>query len=190
MSENIQERPARRMSCREPDGTASDAAVAPAGVDAEDYYRRYGPMVLRRCRHLLGDEDRARDAMQDVFVNVLRYQERLEDTAPSSLLYRMATNVCLNLLRTARRRPEVPGEWPDDAAAHDADPEVTALSRSILARLFGDPVGNAAAIAVHRYLDGMTLAEVAREVGLSATSVRKRLLHLTQTALQQPSPGR
>jgi RNA polymerase sigma-70 factor (ECF subfamily) len=189
MSQNIQEQPPRRTSGRGQGGGAAGAAPVPAGVDAEDYYRRYGPMVLRRCRHLLGDEERARDAMQDVFVNVLRYQERLDDSAPSSLLYRMATNVCLNLMRTARRRPEVPAEWPDDAVAHQADPEVTALSRSILARLFGGP-GPAAAIAVHRYLDEMTLAEVAREVGLSATSVRKRLLQLTQVASRQPLPER
>ena len=62
-------------------------------VDVEQFYRKYGPMVLRRCRSLLRDEDAALDAMQDVFVQVLRKQEALHDTAPSSLLYRIATNV-------------------------------------------------------------------------------------------------
>jgi RNA polymerase sigma-70 factor (ECF subfamily) len=32
---------------------------------------RYGPMVLRRCRHLLRNEDEALDACQDVFLRVL-----------------------------------------------------------------------------------------------------------------------
>ncbi|HWM85808.1 MAG TPA: sigma factor, partial [Kofleriaceae bacterium] len=54
-------------------------------IDTEEFYRRYGPMVLRRCRQLLHDDERARDAMHDVFVKLLRYQDRLEDTAPSSL---------------------------------------------------------------------------------------------------------
>ena len=35
-------------------------------INIEEYYTRYGPMVLRRCRQLLRDEDRALDAMQDV----------------------------------------------------------------------------------------------------------------------------
>ncbi|HQF56878.1 MAG TPA: hypothetical protein PK208_17320, partial [Fibrobacteria bacterium] len=47
----------------------------PAGVAAqpkdvaleiETLYRQFGPMVLRRCRQLLRDEDWAQDAMQDV----------------------------------------------------------------------------------------------------------------------------
>ncbi|MEO0814068.1 MAG: sigma-70 family RNA polymerase sigma factor, partial [Myxococcota bacterium] len=30
-------------------------------IDVDDYYRRYGPMVLRRCRTLLRNEEDARD---------------------------------------------------------------------------------------------------------------------------------
>ena len=43
------------------------------GVDVEALSRRYGPMVLRRCRRLLGDEDQALDACQDVFLRVLQH---------------------------------------------------------------------------------------------------------------------
>ena len=28
-------------------------------MDVNEYYRRYGPMVLRRCRRLLQDEEQA-----------------------------------------------------------------------------------------------------------------------------------
>ena len=62
-------------------------------------------MVLRRCRQLLQNEDKALDAMQDTFVQVLRHDERLTADAPSSLLYRIATNTCLNILRGEKRRP-------------------------------------------------------------------------------------
>jgi len=71
-------------------------------MNVETLYRTYGPMVLRRCRRLLRDEDRALDAMQDVFVRVLKNQDRLKATYPSSLLYRIATNVCLNHIRDQR----------------------------------------------------------------------------------------
>ena len=40
-------------------------------IDVEAAYRRYGPMVLRRCRQMLRDEQQATDAMQDVFVQLL-----------------------------------------------------------------------------------------------------------------------
>ena len=39
--------------------------------------RRYGPMVLRRCRHLLRNEDEALDACQDVFVRLIEQRRRL-----------------------------------------------------------------------------------------------------------------
>jgi RNA polymerase sigma factor (sigma-70 family) len=147
-------------------------------IDTETYYRRYGPMVLRRCRQLLRDEDRARDAMHDVFVKLIRYQDRLEDAAPSSLLYRIATNVCLNQIRATRRRPEVAGDSLVDQIALGADPERQAANRSILARLFGSEVESTALIAVLHHHDGMTLDEVAREVGMSVSGVRKRLRRL------------
>ena len=128
---------------------------------------------------MLRDEERARDAMHDVFVKVLRYRERLEDSAPSRLLHRMATNVCLNHIRSARRRPEIASDTLlDDQIAPGADPESAASSRGMLIRLFGAETETSAAIAVLRYQDGMSLAEVAREVGLSASGVRKRLLRL------------
>jgi RNA polymerase sigma-70 factor, ECF subfamily len=147
-------------------------------IDTENYYRKYGPMVLRRCRQLLRDEERARDAMHDVFVKLLRYQDRLEDSAPSSLLYRIATNVCLNYIRAARRRPEVAGDSMVEHIAHGASPESAAATRGLLARLFGSEVESTAVIAMLHHHDGMTLDEVAREVGMSVSGVRKRLRRL------------
>ena len=63
-------------------------------------------MVFAHCRSMLGDDGLAEDAMQDVFVQLVRHQGRLHDSAPSSLLLRIATNVCLNRVRTRRRHPE------------------------------------------------------------------------------------
>jgi RNA polymerase sigma-70 factor (ECF subfamily) len=145
-------------------------------IDAESCYRRYGPMVLRRCRHLLGDEDRAIDAMQDVFVQLLVHRERLEDKGLSSLLYRIATNVCLNRLRSRRRRPEDPdAELLNRIASMDVDTDRRADARSVLTRLFKREQESTRTIAVLHLLDGMTLEEVAGEVGLSVSGVRKRL---------------
>ncbi|MEW5815131.1 MAG: RNA polymerase sigma factor [Spirochaetota bacterium] len=79
-------------------------------VNIEELYRKYGPMVLRRCRTLLKNEDKALDAMQDVFVAVLKKKDRLNDRAPSSLLYTIATNICLNIIRSDKRRPQTAHE--------------------------------------------------------------------------------
>ena len=75
-------------------------------MDVEALYERYRPMVIRRCRKLLRDEDEALDVAQDVFVQLLRRKGRLTDDHPSSLLYRIATNLCLNRIRDRRRAPD------------------------------------------------------------------------------------
>jgi len=144
-------------------------------IDVESYYRTYGPMVLRRCRKLLKDEERAVDAMQDTFVQLIRYRQRLENEAPSGLLFRMATNVCLNLIRAKTRRPEDANDELLNRLAGLGEPESLASARHLLRRLFGSERASTRVIATLHLLDGMTLDEVAREVGMSVSGVRKRL---------------
>jgi len=152
----------------------------PVALDVDALYRKYGPMVLRRCRALLADEEQAMDAAQETFVKLLRFQEKLTDRAPSSMLYTVATNVCLNMMRTARRRPQSAGEAPLDRIASADDVESKALDRHILDRIFGKERPSTRTMAVMHYVDGMTLEEVAGHVGLSVSGVRKRLRQLKE----------
>lgn len=55
-------------------------------LNIEEWYKKYGPMVLRRCRFLLKNEEKALDAMQDVFVNLITNSDKINDAYPSSLL--------------------------------------------------------------------------------------------------------
>ena len=150
-------------------------------IDVEQAYRQFGPLVLRRCRRLLRDEGRAMDAMQDVFVEVLRRHDTLEASAPAGLFMRVATNVCLNRLRTVRRRKEDPTDGLLlDIAAAVPDREDQSAARRALDRIFGARTDSTFEIAVLHYVDRMTLEEVAHEVGLSVSGVRKRLRTLRE----------
>jgi RNA polymerase sigma-70 factor (ECF subfamily) len=135
-------------------------------------------MVLRRCRKLLGDDTTARDAMHDVFVQVLTRADQLADHAPSSLLFRIATNTCLNRLRTRRRRPEDGDPELLVQIAEATDPAARSAARAALDALFRDEPADTAVIAVMHLHDDMTLEEVAAEVGMSVSGVRKRLARL------------
>jgi RNA polymerase sigma-70 factor (ECF subfamily) len=158
------------------------AKEQPLAIDVEAFYRRYGPMVLRRCRRLLGDNEKAWDAMQDVFVQVLRYEDRLDASAPSSLLFRIATNVCLNRLRAQSRRREEAGDALAVEIARAADEEPRSMARLVLERLWGRDLDDTstATMALMHWVDGMTHEEVAREVGMSVSGVRKRLRRLRE----------
>jgi RNA polymerase sigma-70 factor (ECF subfamily) len=145
-------------------------------IDIEAFYEQYGPMVLRRCRFLLKNEERAQDAMQETFVKLLTNQDRLTGDYPSSLLFRIATNTCLNIIRGAKRKAEVLGneELLLNIAAFD-ETEFLLSSRSLLDHLFKKEKASTREIMVMLYVDKMTLDEVAREIGLSVSGVRKRV---------------
>ena len=144
-------------------------------LDVESLYRKYGPMVLRRCRSLLRDEEQALDAMQETFVKLIRYRERLTDAAPSSMLYCIATNICLNVMRSSRRRPQTAGDEALERIASTEDVEGRVLDRHFLDAIFRKERASTRTMAVLHYVDGMTLEEVARHTGLSVSGVRKRL---------------
>jgi len=147
-------------------------------IPTETFYRKYGPMVFRRCKQMLGDDDSALDAMHDVFVKVLVREDELDDRAPSSLLFRIATNVCLNRIRAEGRRREAVDDDLVRRIACSDDPERRSGARLSLSRLFGGEKESSQTIAVLHLLDGMTLEEVASEVGMSVSGVRKRLRRL------------
>lgn len=150
------------------------------GIDIEEAYRRYAGMVLRRCAALLRDEDRALDAMQETFANVLRHKSRLNDRGLSSLLFRIATNVCLNMLRHRRRHPEDlhPGDVLDRIAGA-TDPLDGLPTRLWWNRLLARVPINTRTLAVLYLVDGWTLEEIAADSGLSVGGVRKRLAKLS-----------
>jgi RNA polymerase sigma-70 factor (ECF subfamily) len=151
-------------------------------VDIAAWYRRYGPMVLRRCKRLLGDDALAEEAMQDVFANLMASRDRLHGTAPSSLLYQSATNVSLNVIRARKCRPEVrDADLLAQIAVHDGF-EGGVGARDMLARVFGRQKPGTGLIATLHLVDGLTLEEVAHEVGMSVSGVRKRLDELRRSA--------
>jgi RNA polymerase sigma-70 factor (ECF subfamily) len=133
---------------------------------------------MRRCRQLLQNENDALDATQDVFVRLLEHRQRLTMKYPSSLLFRIATNVCLNRIRDRRRHEEVHNEELLYQLADMNEPSTRFEDRSLLDWLFGRQGESTRTIAVLHFVDGMTLEETAKEVGLSVSGVRKRLRKL------------
>jgi RNA polymerase sigma-70 factor (ECF subfamily) len=153
-------------------------------MEIENLYQRYGPMVMRRCRQLLEDENDALDTTQDVFVKLLERGDHLKAVYPSSLLYRIATNLCFNRIRNRQRHRETSNEDPLYRLAEMEEPEAQFEAGSTLARLFGKHQESTRTIAVLHFIDGMTLEETAREVGMSVSGVRKRLRALRSTLVE------
>lgn len=149
-------------------------------VDVAELYREWGPMVFRRILRFY-DPVEAEEVLHEVFVKVLENTDSFRDDAsPSTWLYRIATNHCLNRLRNSRRRREL-------LAEHGADLYPTHLASSqeasfLLAELWKRLPEDLLQIAVYYHVDGMTHAEIARVLGVSRRTVGNRLQELEELA--------
>jgi RNA polymerase sigma-70 factor (ECF subfamily) len=70
--------------------------------------RRYGPRVFRVASRFFRQHERVEEAAQEVFLKAFTELDSYEGRGPlEGWLTRIATNTCLNLVRSARRRPEL-----------------------------------------------------------------------------------
>lgn len=137
----------------------------------EELYGRYSRSVFRRARTLLGDDDAARDATQEVFLRALRAATTPE-FAPNPLawLYRTTTNLCLNRLRDAKRRGELLSHLRPDECDSDASE-----SRVVVQRILEQIPEQLQDVAVYYYVDELTHEEIASLIGVSRRTVGNRL---------------
>ncbi len=156
-----------------------------AGDRAAELYRTYGPAVYRRCLKLLRDREAARDATQEVFVKLVRDIADLDEAAVLPWIYRVATNQCLNALRTRGRHGETALDLEVADAAADAPYPERHLAQTILSR-FDD---GTRAVAVGALVDGMGHEELAGALGISRKTVERRLARFLERARKLVTEG-
>jgi RNA polymerase sigma-70 factor (ECF subfamily) len=152
--------------------------------ELEGLYRKYGHLVERRCRRLLGSQADARDAAHETFA---RAAARLESFRGESeriaWLYRISTNVCLNLIRDRNRRG---ADWVGEVSRSlDAisDGEEAAAERQAALRAFGaidDELTRS--LVIYVYLDEMSQGDAAELVGVSRATANTRLAAFREQA--------
>jgi RNA polymerase sigma-70 factor (ECF subfamily) len=145
--------------------------------EIEDLYRRYGALVRRRARSILGDEHESQDAMQEVFVRVIAAMAEFRgQSQPSTWLYRITTNLCLNRIRDSKRRRDRLTEAAEDgrdplAPSAPPTPEARTTLRAVLQHVPEE----LAQVAVYYYVDDMDQAEIAALLGVSRRTIGYRL---------------
>ena len=149
-------------------------------LSLKELYERYGYLVHRRALYLLGSQDEAWDATQDVFLKAQQGLAQFEERSGIlTWLTRITTYHCLNLLRARRVRrgqgvvdiQDLDREQLPAGSARGDNAERVALVRGLL-ELFD---AETQAMAIHYYVDEMGQEEVARLTGRSVPTVRKRL---------------
>ncbi len=123
--------------------------------------------------------------MQDTFVRILERREKMSVVC-SSLFYTVATNVCLNRIRSdsVRWAPQIENLLDELSDAKSMHHEDKIDANLFLEYIFSDIREDTRCMAVLHYVDGLTLEETAAEMKMSVSGIRKRLAGLRKKALK------
>jgi RNA polymerase sigma-70 factor, ECF subfamily len=141
----------------------------------EIVYHAHAARIYALCRRMIGDDARARDLVQDVFV---RAWERLtsfrEESAFATWLHRLGVNVVLEQLRTRKRdetRHTEAGEWIASAESLADRLDARMDLDAALGRL---PTGARTVFLLHD-IEGYSHDEIAQMTGIAPGTARAQL---------------
>ncbi len=143
-------------------------------MDREEIHRLfnlYADAVYRVCYTYLGNPSDSEDAVQEVFLRLIRKQpEFASERDERGWLIVTACNYCKSLLRWRKRHPVADMEnHPDQAVFDSSDAEMMEL----LSGLSDD----CRQVVYMHCCEGYSLAEIARLSGISPSTVRSRWFH-------------
>lgn len=82
-----------------------------------EIFENIKPQLTSFCYRMLGSVTDADDAVQETFIRAwLKWNSFREDASPKTWIYRIATNICRDKLRQAKRR-SLPVDFSDPAAS-------------------------------------------------------------------------
>lgn len=152
-------------------------------MDVEAAYRQSGHLVLRRAQSILGSESAAQEALQEIFLSLLKQPTQFTGRSSiTTFLYSATTHHCLNVLRNQRKRGQLlaqHGESLSKSKAATMDEQI--LATEMLATL----PPRLATVAVYYYIDEMSQDEIAEILGLSRRMVGKLLTKLRSQFKQE-----
>jgi RNA polymerase sigma-70 factor (ECF subfamily) len=164
--------------------TTDHLPVAPAGNGRKasrdfllDLYSRYHALVHRICFRYTKNRDEADDLTQEVFLKVHgNYNTFAGHAQPSTWLYRVTVNHCLDHLRWRKRQGELMSAFAEDQAerpGRSAAPDHPA--KLLFRRLLEDLDEGNRQVVMLRFEVGLTHEEIAEICGVSRVAITKRL---------------
>jgi RNA polymerase sigma-70 factor (ECF subfamily) len=162
----------------------------------DELVRRYQDKVYRLSFKILRHEDDAAEALQDAFLSAYRGLKGFKaESAFSTWLYRIATNACL--MKYRKRRDNHISLDQSQSQNEDAEPLqlrdwsaqpteelLTAEMREIMAEGIQHLPEELRTVFVLRDIQGLSNADVGRELRLSVAAVKSRL-HRARIALRE-----
>jgi RNA polymerase sigma-70 factor (ECF subfamily) len=150
----------------------------------EELVRRHEERAVRVALSLVANREDARDLAQEAFLRVFRNLDRFDfEHEFTTWLYRIVTNLAIDLLRKRRPAMSTTAEEEEEADLDLADPEGPAPSAALEEMETAERVRacidrlapHFRSVMILRELEGLPCIEIARIVGTTHVTVRWRL---------------
>jgi RNA polymerase sigma-70 factor (ECF subfamily) len=155
-------------------------------TELTDVITRWHARMVAAAARVLHDDDEARDAVQDAYLQAVRHLDRFDRRARlSTWLHRVVVNAALMRLRARRRRPVEPLDTTalvDDSASVEAAVERRQM-QALVRRSLANVPGAHRAVLVLRDIEEHEPAEVARTLGVTRGALKIRA-HRARKALR------
>jgi len=171
------------------------ARIAKGDDDAfEILVTRHQTSVLNLIYRFIGDRTQAKDLSQEVFLRVWQTANRYEPRAKfTTWIYQVTANLCLNELKSARRRRWFPfhrsegeSEKAIEETLSDGSPTAEDLllareqSRQVSEALRSLPANQRMALVLKRY-DDLSYQEIAKILNCSVSAVESLIVRAKKT---------
>jgi RNA polymerase sigma factor (sigma-70 family) len=144
-------------------------------------YRRYSSKVFAKCCTMLGEENTARDAVQDIFIKVSLNLSKFSDKSSfSTWLYSVTYNFCIDVIR---KQKKIKILFDEDIERHKILDDGDELPDSVLLDLkFVELEGILAAmppgdraILLMKYQDGMQIKDIAEHFDKTESAIKMQI---------------
>jgi RNA polymerase sigma-70 factor (ECF subfamily) len=166
----------------------------------ENFFARYRPTVTVHINRIVREPTATEDLVQEVFLRVWTRAEQWQGSGSvKGWLFRIATNLSLNHLRSVKRRPQQPFEiptdddddspvpgWIVDASALTPEAQLEIVEqKKLLGELIDNLPPDKQDVFRMVYDDEMDLHSVANALEIPEGTVKSRLYHSRKRLAEQ-----
>ena len=142
--------------------------------------KQYQNLVFSICLKLTGDYFAAEDLTQETFLSAYRHMKNFAGQAEKAWLCRIASNKCVDYLRSAGRRvvPVAEEELPEQATMPQEEPLSRVLNQELLAEFamacdaLKSPYRE---VATEHFVRGKPAAEIAKATGAGINNIKTQI---------------
>jgi RNA polymerase sigma-70 factor (ECF subfamily) len=181
------------MADDDSDDRADDVALIAAAragdrTAIDELLARYQPSIYRFGLRMCGDEESAREVLQETMLAAFRHLPGFRgDAALSTWLYQIARSFCIKERRGVRATTTLDDATPDPAQAPDRAAHAREIGAA-LATAIGALPADQREVLVLRDVEGLSAEQAARVVGIEVGALKSRL-HRARMALREALAG-